>query len=77
MKIAVITSAPEFIQSYLDNTILKQAINNDSVLFYIIDIQGNTWYNFGGIFVVFIMSYFILSFILTIKFYLGNKPLSS
>ena len=39
MKIAVITSAPELIQSYLDNTILKQAINNDSVSFYIIDIR--------------------------------------
>ena len=39
MKIAVITSAPKLIQSYLDNTILKQAINNDSVSFYIIDIR--------------------------------------
>tara|TARA_B100000579_G_scaffold339562_1_gene290978 strand:- start:186 stop:914 length:729 start_codon:yes stop_codon:yes gene_type:complete len=39
MKIAVITSAPELIQSYLDNTILKQAIKKDSVSFYIIDIR--------------------------------------
>ena len=39
MKIAIITSAPELIQSYLDNTILKQAINNNSVSFHIIDIR--------------------------------------
>ena len=39
MKIAIITSAPELIQSYLDNTILKQAIKKDSVSFYIIDIR--------------------------------------
>ena len=39
MKIAVITSAPELVQSYLDNTILKQAIVNKTVLFHIIDIR--------------------------------------
>ena len=39
MKIAVITSAPELVQSYLDNTILKQAILNKTALFYIIDIR--------------------------------------
>tara|TARA_Y100001970_G_C13978474_1_gene721863 strand:+ start:93 stop:821 length:729 start_codon:yes stop_codon:yes gene_type:complete len=39
MKIAVITSAPELIQSYLDNTILKKAIINKTVLFHIIDIR--------------------------------------
>ena len=39
MKIAVITSAPELVQSYLDNTILKQAILNKTALFHIIDIR--------------------------------------
>ena len=42
--------------------------------FYLLYMQGNIWFNLGGIFVIFIMSYFILSFILTLKFYLEHKP---
>ena len=39
-------------------------------------VQGNIWFNIGGIFAFIILAYFIISFILTINFYLKHKSLS-
>ena len=39
-------------------------------------VQGNIWFNIGGIFSFIIVAYFITSFILTINFYLKHKSLS-
>ena len=39
MKIAIVTSAPDLIESYIDNTILRQAVLNNSISFDVIDIR--------------------------------------
>ena len=39
MKIAIVTSAPDLIESYIDNTILRQAVLNNSISFGVIDIR--------------------------------------
>ena len=39
-------------------------------------VQGNIWFNIGGIFSFIIVAYFITSFVLTINFYLKHKSLS-
>ena len=42
--------------------------------FVLIYVQGNVWYDIKGIFTLFIMFYFVLSFILTLNFYIKHKP---
>jgi len=44
--------------------------------FSLIYIQGNIWFNISGIFITFIIAYLILSFILTINFYLQHQSIS-
>ena len=39
MKIAIVTSSPDLVSAYIDNTILKQAVLNKSVSFFNIDIK--------------------------------------
>ena len=46
--------------------------------FLLIYIQDNTWFNLGELFVLFLMSYLLISLVLTFKFYFSNpvfKPL--
>ena len=45
--------------------------------YVLIYVQGNVWYDIKGIFTLFIMFYFVLSFILTLNFYLKHKPVSA
>ena len=45
---------------------------------FLIYIQDNTWFNLGGLFVLCLMSYLLISLVLTFKFYFSNpdfKPL--
>ena len=39
MKIAIVTSAPDLVNAHIENTILKKAVLNNSVSFFIIDIR--------------------------------------
>ena len=40
MQIAILTSAPDIIDTYLNNTILAQAMHNDSVLIHTVNIRN-------------------------------------
>ena len=40
MQIAILTSAPNFIDAYLNNTILKQAIKNESVSIHVVNLRN-------------------------------------
>ena len=42
MKIAIVTSSPDLVSAYIDNTILKQAVLNKSVSFFNIDIREHS-----------------------------------
>tara|TARA_B110000438_G_scaffold84412_1_gene84009 strand:- start:716 stop:1444 length:729 start_codon:yes stop_codon:yes gene_type:complete len=42
MKIAIVTSSPDLVSAYIDNTILKQAVLNKSVSFFNFDIREHS-----------------------------------
>ena len=49
MQIAILTSAPDIIDTYLSNTILRQAMLNEAVLIHIIDIRNHAEGNYRQI----------------------------
>ena len=49
MQIAILTSAPDIIDTYLSNTILRQAMLNESVLIHVIDIRNHAKGNYKQI----------------------------
>ena len=49
MQIAILTSAPDIIDTYLSNTILRQAMLNEAVLIHIIDIRNHAKGNYRQI----------------------------
>ena len=49
MQIAILTSAPDIIDTYLSNTILRQAMLNESVSFHLIDIRNHAKGNYKQI----------------------------
>ena len=49
MQIAILTSAPDIIDTYLSNTILRQAMLNESVLIHVIDIRNHAKGNYRQI----------------------------
>ena len=49
MQIAILTSAPDFIDTYLSNTILRQAMLNESVSIHVIDIRNHAKGNYKQI----------------------------
>ena len=49
MQIAILTSAPDIIDIYLNNTILRQAMLNESVTIHVIDIRNHAKGNYKQI----------------------------
>ena len=49
MQIAILTSAPDIIDTYLSNTILRQAMLNESVSIHVIDIRNHAKGNYKQI----------------------------